>query len=79
MWERYCRGVQAIVFVVDAADLDSIEEAAKELHTLLERPSLEGIPVLVVGNKVDLKDALSVEELTGRMNLKVRVVLFLFS
>lgn len=70
MWERYCRGVQAIVFVVDAADLDSIEEAAKELHNLLERPSLEGIPVLVVGNKVDLKEALSTEELIGRMNLK---------
>lgn len=24
MWERYCRGVQAIVFVVDSADLDSL-------------------------------------------------------
>ena len=25
LWERYCRGVQAIVFVVDAADLDNLE------------------------------------------------------
>lgn len=24
LWERYCRGVQAIVFVVDAADVDSV-------------------------------------------------------
>jgi hypothetical protein len=25
LWERYCRGVQAIVYVVDAADHDAIQ------------------------------------------------------
>ena len=25
MWERYCRGVNAIVYMVDAADKDKIE------------------------------------------------------
>ena len=25
MWERYCRGVNAIVFMVDAADEDKLE------------------------------------------------------
>jgi ADP-ribosylation factor-like protein 8 len=25
LWERYCRGVQAIVYVVDAADHDALE------------------------------------------------------
>ena len=25
LWERYCRGVQAIVYVVDAADYDNLE------------------------------------------------------
>ena len=25
MWERYCRGVNAIVYMVDAADQDKIE------------------------------------------------------
>ena len=25
MWERYCRGVNAIVYMVDAADLDKME------------------------------------------------------
>ena len=39
MWERYCRGVQAIVFVVDSADLDSLGAAKEELHTLLAKPS----------------------------------------
>lgn len=40
MWERYCRGVQAIVFVVDSADLDSLDAAKEELQALLAKPSL---------------------------------------
>ncbi|GLC35909.1 ADP-ribosylation factor-like protein 8A [Pleodorina starrii] len=70
LWERYCRGVQAIVFVVDAADVDSVPQAARELHALLEKPSLKGIPLLVLGNKNDLSGALSVAQLTDMMNLK---------
>ena len=52
MWERYCRGVNAIVFVVDAADLNSMETARSELHNLLRKADskdnpLAGIPLLV--------------------------------
>ena len=40
MWERYCRGVNAIVYMVDAADLDKIEASRNELHNLLEKPQV---------------------------------------
>jgi len=70
MWERYCRGVQAIVFVVDSADLDNMEAAKKELQDLLSRPPLAGIPLLVLGNKSDLAEALTVGEVTDRLGLK---------
>lgn len=42
LWERYCRGVQAIVFVADAADTAAIDTAAAELHSLVAKPSLAG-------------------------------------
>ena len=29
MWERYCRGVQAVVYVVDAADHDALDNAPR--------------------------------------------------
>ncbi|XWS75400.1 hypothetical protein CRYUN_Cryun01aG0083600 [Craigia yunnanensis] len=35
MWERYCRGVSAIVYVVDAADRESVPISQSELHDLL--------------------------------------------
>lgn len=70
LWERYCRGVQAIVYVVDAADHASVDTAAKELHALLERPSLEGIPLLVLGNKNDLPGALATQQLIEKLGLQ---------
>ncbi|XP_021943645.1 ADP-ribosylation factor-like protein 8 [Folsomia candida] len=71
MWERYCRGVNAIVFMVDSADHEKIEAARNELHNLLEKPQLVGIPVLVLGNKRDLPGALDENGLIQRMNLDI--------
>ncbi|KAK0108700.1 ADP-ribosylation factor-like protein 8B [Cadophora gregata] len=70
MWERYCRGVNAIVFIVDSADTEALPVAKDELHLLLEKPVLEGIPLLVLGNKSDLEEKLSVDELIEALDLK---------
>ncbi|XP_078343528.1 LOW QUALITY PROTEIN: ADP-ribosylation factor-like protein 8B-A [Oculina patagonica] len=69
MWERYCRGVNCIVYMVDAADHEKLEASRNELHGLLEKPQLAGIPVLVLGNKKDLPNALDEKELVERLNL----------
>ncbi|KAJ4755508.1 ADP-ribosylation factor family protein [Rhynchospora pubera] len=70
MWERYCRAVSAIVYVVDAADHDNMSISKSELHDLLTKQSLSGIPLLVLGNKIDKPGALSKEELMDQMDLK---------
>eukprot|EP00055_Hartaetosiga_balthica_P000580 m.136965 g.136965 ORF g.136965 m.136965 type:complete len:184 (+) comp11093_c0_seq1:76-627(+) len=70
MWERYCRGVQTIIFMVDAADPKKIEAAKEELMGLLQKPQLNGIPVLVLGNKNDLPNAVNVEDLIALLSLK---------
>jgi len=70
MWERYCRGVSAIVFIVDIADTALLPIAREELHALMTNPSLEGIPLLVLGNKSDLPDKLTMDELIDAMDLK---------
>ncbi|KAI0009771.1 P-loop containing nucleoside triphosphate hydrolase protein [Xylariaceae sp. FL0662B] len=70
MWERYCRGVNAIVFIVDIADEELLPMAKEELHSLMSQPSLEGIPLLVLGNKSDLNIKLSVDELIDALDLK---------
>lgn len=44
--------------------------AKEELHFLLEKPAMEGIPLLVLGNKSDIPSHLSVDELIDKLNLK---------
>jgi len=70
MWERYCRGVNAIVFVVDAADEKLFDVAKKELEDLLSKPPLVNIPLLVLGNKKDLEHAVDAERLKTLFELE---------
>ena len=70
MWERYCRGVNAIVYVVDAADKEKFESSKKELQELLAKPPLAGIPLLVLANKNDLPGAATAEEIIDVLGLK---------
>lgn len=71
MWERYCRGVSAVVFVIDAADEDRFDTARVELQDILSRRALDGIPVLVLANKNDLPGAVKdVQEIIDIFGLK---------
>ncbi|CAE6347724.1 unnamed protein product [Rhizoctonia solani] len=70
MWERYCRGVDAIVFMVDSNATDKLESAGFELHSLLDHQPLSGVPLLVLGNKNDLPEHASVDELIRILHLE---------
>ncbi|RRT77082.1 hypothetical protein BHE74_00027903, partial [Ensete ventricosum] len=56
-----------IQYVVDAADRDNLPTSRSELHDLLSKPSLSGIPLLVLGNKIDKPEALSKQGFTDEM------------
>jgi len=56
-------------YIVDSADREALPVAREELQLLLRKPTLEGIPLLVLGNKSDLPEHLSVDELIEALNL----------
>jgi len=62
-----CAWFNVVRYVVDAADAERIPESKEELFELLERPVLAGIPLLVLGNKNDLPEAITVEKLIDEM------------
>eukprot|EP00871_Galdieria_phlegrea_P001819 jgi/Galph1/2638/GphlegSOOS_G1310.1 len=71
MWERYCRGVNVIVFVVDSADRERFATAKLELQEITQRPSLANIPVLFLANKSDLPNAITdPQEMVEKFDLK---------
>lgn len=51
LWRHYYYNTQAIVFVVDAADTDRLQEAGGELTKLMLERELRDVPLLIYANK----------------------------
>jgi ADP-ribosylation factor-like protein 8 len=69
-WEKYCRTSDVIIYVVDSADQGNIDVAKLQLHQLLAWPSLDGLPLVVLGNKNDKEGALGESDLVTSLDLK---------
>lgn len=69
LWRSYTRCADGIVFVVDSVDVERIEEAKTELHKITRQLENQGVPVLVVANKQDLRKSLSVGEMERMLAL----------
>jgi len=52
VWKDYYAKVDAIVYLVDAADRERFPESQRELNGLLSDDGLSTVPFLVLGNKV---------------------------
>jgi len=68
-WSQYFDGCDAVVYVVDSADVPRTKESAGELRELLSEERLRGVPLLIFANKQDLILAKSIEEITESLNL----------
>jgi signal recognition particle receptor subunit beta len=58
-----------LIYVVDSNDVKRIEESALELEKLLREEEMRNAVLLVLANKQDLPNAVSVSELTERLGL----------
>ncbi|KAJ2866880.1 ADP-ribosylation factor protein 3 [Coemansia aciculifera] len=67
IWESYYEDSHAIVFVIDSCNSERIEEAKEALLGLMEARDLDGVPVLVLANKRDLK-GMSLAEVKEMVN-----------
>eukprot|EP00928_Gymnodinium_smaydae_P026743 TRINITY_DN20904_c0_g1_i1.p1 TRINITY_DN20904_c0_g1~~TRINITY_DN20904_c0_g1_i1.p1 ORF type:complete len:210 (-),score=22.19 TRINITY_DN20904_c0_g1_i1:112-741(-) len=63
LWRHYFTDAKAVVFVVDCADRDHIEDSRRELVKLLNEGDLRDAVLLVIANKQDLPNAMTAEEL----------------
>lgn len=69
LWRPYFQNTQGLIYVVDSSDLERISEARQELFSVLESPEMEGVPVVVIGNKQDLPRALKSNQLAQQLSL----------
>jgi len=64
MWEKYYDEADAVMFIVDSADIGRLEEAKLAYDSVCEHDSLSRVPVLTIANKQDLPGALSSNDLS---------------
>ena len=56
LWRHYYTGTQGLIFVVDCADRDRVEEARQELHRIVNDREMKDAIILIFANKQDLPD-----------------------
>lgn len=56
LWRHYYTGTQGLIFVVDCADRDRIDEARQELHRIINDREMRDAIILIFANKQDLQD-----------------------
>mmetsp|Transcript_12168 Transcript_12168/g.19463 ORF Transcript_12168/g.19463 Transcript_12168/m.19463 type:complete len:193 (-) Transcript_12168:100-678(-) len=79
LWRHYYQGTEAVIFVVDSNDRARIDggsnqydedNARDQLHQMLADDLLNDCAVLVLANKQDLPNAMSVDEISRRMQMQ---------
>ena len=56
LWRHYYTGTQGLIFVVDCADRDRIDEARQELHRIINDREMREAIILIFANKQDLPE-----------------------
>ena len=57
-WRNYFEATDAMIWVVDSADIWRLEDCKAELHNLLKEERLAGATLLILANKQDQAGAL---------------------
>jgi len=70
-WRHHYAATDAVVFVVDASDDTRMDTAKKHLHDIVQEQALQFTPVLVLANKIDLPEALPLEEIYKLLDIAV--------
>lgn len=69
LWRHYYQNTEALMFVVDSNDRERIGEVRDELWRFLAEDELQDCVVLIMANKQDLPNAMSVEQITDKLEL----------
>jgi small GTP-binding protein len=69
MWSNYNEESDGLVFVVDASDKERFEEAKEVFYSIIDTQINQNIPVLVLLNKCDLPDTMTMSEFVADFGL----------
>ncbi|EAS03157.1 ADP-ribosylation factor(Arf)/Arf-like (Arl) small GTPase family protein (macronuclear) [Tetrahymena thermophila SB210] len=62
-WKNYFASIDGIVYLVDSSDRARFEESRIEFNKIIQTKELEKVPIVILGNKIDIQGAASEDEL----------------
>ncbi|XP_046887058.1 ADP-ribosylation factor-like protein 11 [Hypomesus transpacificus] len=68
-WRYYLDDCKALVFVVDSNDRARMGEAQKALKKVLADENLKDVPLMVLANKKDLPNSMTIREVSNLLEL----------
>ena len=70
LWQLHRnKNTKALIWVVDSANIDKLNESYQELHDILSYPELANICVLILANKQDLLNSLCIKHIQQRIGM----------
>lgn len=70
VWKEYFPAVDGVVFLVDVADTNRLNESKRELLALLQDEQISVAPILILANKIDKQGACSETQLREYLNVQ---------
>ncbi|CXI11866.1 ADP-ribosylation factor, putative [Plasmodium berghei] len=68
-WRCYYKNTNAIIYVIDSSDDERIINTKYEINTILKEPDLEGVLLVILANKQDVKNCLPISQISKDLNL----------
>lgn len=62
-WKNYFASIDGIVYLVDSSDSARFEESRTEFNKIISTKELNQVPIIILGNKIDIQGAASEEDL----------------
>lgn len=69
LWRHYYTGTQGLIFVIDCADRERMDEAKQELHRIINDREMKDVVILIFANKQDTPNAMLPQEVTEKIGL----------
>lgn len=66
LWDKYYAECHALIYVVDSADHERIDESVAAFRKMISNEHLNGVPLLLFANKQDLPGVLHPEDIKDR-------------
>lgn len=74
LWDKYYAESHAVIYIIDSSDKERLEESKSAFEKMISSEQLEGIPLLIVANKQDITDCMSVRDIRQVLRESARLL-----